>query len=211
MGATVAALFATTILLQAALWTVEVGTGEELDPNFELGPLRQDRVLAQQVTVRHPDMIGLQIAARAEGTIDPLELRADLLAADALIATRTLLVFPSRTLQLQRVAFDRPAPAGPVAVRLQVEPGQPGGVVYGATRDDRQPGGVLRLDGRVEFADQDLALRVLHRRSLWAHTEALVDDLRAARTVAALTLAALALGLGLVAAAATRALRSGQP
>ena len=200
-----------TILLLATLWTVEVGTGEELDPNFELGPLGPDRVVAQEVTVRNPDMIGLQIAARAEGTIAPLNLRADLLARDTLIDTRTLQVFPSTTLQLQRVAFDRPAPVGPVAVRLRVEAGQAGAVVYGATRDDQQPRGALRLDGETEFTDQDLALRLLHRRSLWSHTEALVGDLRAARAVAALTLAAMAAGLGLIATATTRALRLGQP
>lgn len=210
MGIAVAAAFATTILLLSTLWTVEVGVGDELDPNFELGPLGPDRVVAQEVTVQAPDMIGLQIAARAEGTLRPLTLRADLLAGETLIATRTLQVFPSMTLHLQRVAFDRPVPAGPVSVRLRVEAGQAGGVVYGATRDDRQPGGVLRLDGRVEFADQDLALRVLHRRSLWTHVEALVGDLRAARAVAALTLAGLAAGLGLIATAASRALRSTQ-
>ncbi|MCY3959348.1 MAG: hypothetical protein OXG65_13780 [Chloroflexi bacterium] len=194
----------------ATLWHVEVGVGDELDPNFELGPLGPDRVVAQEVTVRNPDMIGLQIAARAEGTTEPLNVRADLLAADTLVDTRILQVFPSTTLQLQRATFDRPAPVGPVAVRLRVEPEQAGGVVYGATRDDQWPG-VLRLDGRVEFADQDLALRVLHRRSLWTHTEALVGDLRAARAVATLTLAALAAGLGLIAAVTTRALRTSQP
>lgn len=207
----VAAVFVAAILLLATLWTVEVGTGQELDPNFELGPLGPDRVVVQEVTVRNPDMIGLQIAARAEGAIQPLTVRADLLAAETLIATRTLQVFPSTTLQLQRVAFDRPAPVGPSAVQLQVEAGQSGGVVYGATRDDQQPGGVLRLDGQVEFADQDLALRVLHRRSLWTHVEALVGDLRAARAVAMLTLAAMAAGLGLIATATARALRPGQP
>ncbi len=207
----VAAVFVLATLLLAALWTVEVGTGQELDPNFELGPLGPDRVVVQEVTVRTPDMIGLQIAARAEGTVQPLHLQADLLAGDTLIATRTLQVFPSATLQLWRVAFDRPAPVGPVAVRLQVEAAQSGGVVYGATRDDQQPGGVLRLDGQVEFADQDLALRVLHRRSLWTHVEALVGDLRPARAVAALTLAAVAAGLGLIATATTRALRPSQP
>ena len=196
------------ILLLATLWTVEVGVGNELDPNFELGPLRPDRVVAQEITVQAPDMIGLQIAARAEGTIDPLDLRADLLAGDTLIATRTLQVFPSTALQLRRVAFDRAAPVGPVAVRLQALPGQPGGVVYGATREDQQPGGLLRVDGQVEFADQDLAIRVLHRRSLWTHVEALGGDLRAARAVAALTLVAIAAGLGLIATATTRALRA---
>ncbi len=207
----VAAVFVSAILLLATLWTVEVGTGDELDPNFELGPLGPDRVLVQEVTVRNPDMIGLQIAARAEGAVQPLTVQADLLAAETLIATRTLRVFPSTTLQRQRLAFDRPAPLGTVAVRLQVEAGQSGGVVYGATRDDQQPGGGLRLDGQVEFADQDLALRVLHRRSLWTHVEALVGDLRAARAVAALTLAAMAAGLGLIATATTRALRPSRP
>ena len=207
----VAAVFVSAILLLATLWTVEVGTGGELDPNFELGPLGPDRVVVQEVTVRNPDMIGLQIAARAEGAVQPLTVRAHLLAAETLIASRTLQVFPSTTLQLQRVAFERPAPVGTAAVRLQVEAGQSGGVVYGATRDDQQPGGVLRLDGQVEFADQDLALRVLHRRSLWTHVEALVGDLRAARAVAALTLAAMAAGLGLIATATTRALRPDQP
>ena len=207
----VAAVFVAAILLLATLWTVEVGTGNELDPNFELGPLGPDRVVVQEVTVRNPDMIGLQIAARAEGTVQPLTVQADLLAGGALIATHTLQVFPSATLQLRRVAFDRPAPVGTVAVRLQVKAGQSGGVVYGATRDDQQPGGVLRLDGQVEFADQDLALRVLHQRSLWTHVEALVGDLRAARAVGALTLAGLAAGLGLIATATTRALRPGQP
>ena len=211
MGVLVAIAFAAAILLLATLWTVEVGTGDELDPNFELGPLGPNRVVVQEVTVRNPDMIGLQIAARAEGTVEPLTVQADLLAGDTLIATRTLRVFPSTSLQLQRVAFGRQAPVGPVAVRLQVEAGQSGGVVYGATRDDQQPGGVLRLDGQVEFADQDLALRVLHRRSLWTHVEALVGDLRAARAVAALTLAAMAVGLGLIATASIRALRLSQP
>ncbi len=207
MGVAVAVAFAAAVLSLAALWTVDVGTGDELDPNFELGPLGPDRVLTQQTTVSHPDMIGLQIAARAEGTVAPLTVRADLLAADTLIASRTFQAFPSTTLQLRRVAFAQPAPVGPVAVRLRVEAGQPGGVVYGATRDDRHPEGGLRLDGQVEFADQDLALRVLHRRSLWTHVEALVGDLRAARTVAALTLVAMAAGLGLIATATTRALR----
>ena len=210
VGVAVAAIFATTVLLLATLWTVEVGVGDELDPNFELGPLGPDRVVAQDVTVRNADMIGLQLAARAEGTIEPLNVRADLLAADARIATRTIQVFPSTTLQLRRVTFHRPAPPGPVAVRLRVEAGQAGAVVYGATRDNQQPGGALRLDGRVEFADQDLALRVLHRRSLWTHVETLVGDLRAARAVAALALAAFAAGLGLIATATTRALRTGQ-
>ena len=200
-----------TILLLATIWTVEVGTGDELDPNFELGPLGPDRVLTQELHVRGFDMVGVQIAARAEGTIEPLNLRADLLAGETLIATRTLQVFPSTTLKLQRVAFNRPAPAGSAAVRLRVEAGQAGGVVFGATREDQQPDGILRLDGQVEFADQDLALRLLHRRSLWSHTEALVGDLRAARAVAALTLAAMAAGLGLIAAATSRALRPGQP
>ena len=186
---------------------MEVGTGDELDPNFALGPLGPDRVVLQELTVRVPDMIGVQIAARAEGTLRPLAVRADLLTGETLVATRSLEVFPSTAFQLRRVAFDRPAPAGPVSVRLQVRPDQPGGVVYGATRDDQQPGGALRLDGQVEFADQDLALRVLHRRSLWTQVESLVGDLRAARAVAALTLAALAAGLGLIAAATTRALR----
>ena len=200
--------FVLAVLLLAALWTVDVGIGQELDPNFELGPLRPDRVLTQELTVRDPDMVGVQIAARAEGTISPLLVQADLLAGDTRIATRTLQVFPSSTLQLRRVAFDRPAAIGPVVVKLQAVGGQSGGVAYGATRHDQRPDGDLRLDGRVEFADQDLALRVLHRRSLWTHVEALVDDQRAARAVAALTLAALAAGLGLLAAAATRALRA---
>ena len=112
-------------------------------------------------------MVGVQIAARAEGTLRPLLVQADLLAGNTRIATRSLEVFPSTTLQLRRLAFDRQAPPGLVVVRLQAREGQPGGVVYGATQQDRQPGGALRLDGRVEFADQDLALRVLHRRSLW--------------------------------------------
>ena len=211
VGIAVAALFAAAVLLLATLWTVDVGVGDELDPNFELGPLGPDRVVEQELAVQAPDMIGLQIAARAEGTIEPLNLRADLLAGDTLVATRILRVFPSTTLQLQRVAFDRAARIGPVAVRLQAVPGQPGAVVYGATRDDQQPDGILRVDGQVEFADQDLAMRVLFRRSLWMHVEALVGDLRAARAVAVLTLAALAAGLGLTAAAATRALRPGEP
>lgn len=211
MGIAVAIAFVATILLLATLWTVDVGAGRELDPNFELGPLGPDRVVTQELTVRVPDMVGVQIAARAEGTVRPLIVQADLLAGETPIATRTLQVFPSATLQLLRVAFDRPAPVGPVVVRLQVEAGQAGGVVFGATRDDQQPDGVLRLDRQVEFADQDLALRVLHRRSLWTHVEALVGDLRAARAVAALTLAAMATGLGLIATAATRALRPSQP
>ena len=61
--------------------------------------------------------------------------------------------------------------------------------------------------GSVEFADQDLALRVLHRRSLWTHVEALVGDQRAARAVAAFTLVAVAAGLGLIVAATVRAWR----
>ena len=207
MGTAVALAFLAVVLLLAALWTVDVGTGEELDPNFELGPLGPDRVVAQELTVQVSDMVGVQIAARAEGTLRPLLVQADLLAGDALIATRSLEVFPSTTLQLRRLAFDRPAPPGPVVVRLQARAGQPGGVVYGATRQDRQPGGALRLDGRVEFADQDLALRVLHRRSLWTHVEALVGDQRAARAVAALTLVAVAAGLGLIVAATVRAWR----
>lgn len=211
VGVAVATLFAAAILLLATLWTVEVGAGDELDPNFELGPLGPDRVVAQEVTVRNPDMIGMQIAARAEGTIEPLNLRADLLVGDTLKATRTLQVFPSTTLHLHRVAFDRADPVGPVAVRLQALPGQPGAVVYGATREDQQPGGILRVDGQVEFADQDLALRVLYRRSLWTHLESLVGDLRAARAVAALTLTAAASGLGLIAAATARALRPSRP
>ena len=211
VGVAVAALFAAAILLLATLWTVEVGVGDELDPNFELGPLGPDRVVEQELTVQAPDLIGLQIAARAEGVLEPLNLRADLLAGETLIATRTLQVFPSTALHLHRLAFDRAAPVGPVTVRLQALPDQPGAVVYGATREDQQPGSVLRVDGQVEFADQDLAIRVLYRRSLWTHVEALAGDLRAARAVAALTLAALAAGLGLTATAATRALRPGSP
>ena len=206
----VAGAFLAGILLLATIWTVEVGTGPELDPNFELGPLGPDRTVEQGLTVRAPDTVGLQIAARAEGTVQPLVVQADLLAADTLIATRTLQVFPSPTLQLRRLAFDRPATSGPMVIRLQAMAGQPGGVVYGATRQNQQPDGVLRLDGQVEFSDQNLALRVLHRRSLWTHTESLVGDLRAARVVAALTLAALAAGLGLLATATTRALRPGR-
>ena len=199
--------FVLTVLLLATLWTVQVGTGDELDPNFELGPLGPDRVVAQELTVRAPDMIGVQVVARAEGTVSPIVVKADLIAGDTAIATRMLDVFPSTTFQLRRVAFDRPAPPGPVVVRFQARAGQTGGVVYGATRDDRQPSGALRLDGQVEFADQDLALRLLHRRSLWTHMEAQVGDLRAARAVAALTLAAMAAGLGLLATATIRSLR----
>ena len=124
-------------------------------------------------------MVGLQVAARAEGTLRPLQVQADLLAGDTVIATRMLQVFPSTTFQLRRVAFDRPASPGPVVVRFQALAGQAGGVVYGATREDRQPDSDLRLDGQVEFADQDLALRVLYRRSLWTHVESQVGDLRA--------------------------------
>ena len=167
MGTAVALAFLAAVLLLATLWTVEVGTGEELDPNFELGPLGPDRVVAQELRVREPDMVGLQVAARAEGTLRPLMVQADLLAGDTVIATRMLQVFPSTTFQLRRVAFDRAASPGPVVVRFQALAGQAGGVVYGATREDRQPDGDLRLDGQVEFADQDLALRVLYRRSLW--------------------------------------------
>ena len=207
MGTAVALAFLAAVLLLATLWTVEVGTGEELDPDFELGPLGPDRVVAQALTVRVSDMVGVQIAARAEGTLRPLMVLADLLAGDTVIATRMLQVFPSTTFQLRRVAFDRPAPPGPVVVRFQALAGQAGGVVYGATREDRQPDGDLRLDGQVEFADQDLALRVLYRRSLWTHVESQVGDLRAARAVAALTLVAMAAGLGLLATAAIRSLR----
>ena len=199
--------FVLTVLLLATLWTVQVGTGDELDPNFELGPLGPDRVVAQELTVRAPDMIGVQVVARAEGTVSPIVVKADLIAGDTAIATRMLDVFPSTTFQLRRVAFDSPASPGPVVVRFQALAGQAGGVVYGATREDRQPDGDLRLDGQVEFADQDLALRVLYRRSLWTHVESQVGDLRAARAVAALTLVAMAAGLGLLATAAIRSLR----
>ena len=199
--------FVLTVLLLATLWTVQVGTGDELDPNFELGPLGPDRVVAQELTVRAPDVIGVQVVARAEGTVSPIVVKADLIAGDTAIATRMLDVFPSTTFQLRRVAFDRPASPGPVVVRFQALAGQAGGVVYGATREDRQPDGDLRLDGQVEFADQDLALRVLYRRSLWTHVESQVGDLRAARAVAALTLVAMAAGLGLLATAAIRSLR----
>ena len=61
--------------------------------------------------------------------------------------------------------------------------------------------------GRWSSPDQDLALRVLYRRSLWTHVESQVGDLRAARAVAALTLVAMAAGLGLLATAAIRSLR----
>ena len=199
--------FVLAVLLLATQWTVEVGAGDELNPNFELGPLGPDRVLAQELTVRDPDLVGVQLVARAEGTLRPLLVQADLLAGGALIATRMLQVFPSTTLQLRRVAFDRPAPAGPVTVRFQARTGQPGGIVYGATRQDRRPDGALRLDGRVEFADQDLALRVLHRRSLWAHIEALVGRPAGRARSRGACSAATAAGVGLLVTATARALR----
>ena len=208
MGTAVALAFLAAVLLLATLWTVDVGTGEELDPNFELGPLGPDRVVAQELTVRVSDMVGVQIAARAEGTLRPLLVQADLLAGDALIATRSLEVFPSTTLQLRRAGV-RPSGAAWAGGGASPGPGRTSPEASSTAPPDRtgNPGGALRLDGRVEFADQDLALRVLHRRSLWTHVEALVGDQRAARAVAALTLVAVAAGLGLIVAATVRAWR----
>ncbi len=207
LPAAVGAVTAVGVFLAAAalavFWSAQIGMGPELDPDFELGPLGPDRSVAQSLRAQADDLVGLQIAARAVGTTQPLRVRAELLVDGALAADRTFEVFPSQRLQLRAVSFDRPAPRGPLAVRLRVVEGQEGGALYGATRLNPRADGALLLDGQVTFPErEDLSLRTLHWRTPWVHLHAIADDARTARVFAVLTAALGAAALGLAAAAA---------
>jgi len=166
--ATVALGLAGLALLVALTWQFDAGTGPELVANFELGPLGADRIV--QRTARRPveDFVGVQILGRAIGTVDPLEVVVDAYAGPLRIATSTGRFFPNERLQPVRIAFKRPLAAPALRLDLRMRAGVPGAVLYGATRGDAQPPGELALDGRVEFADQDLALRPVHRTTTWA-------------------------------------------
>lgn len=193
----------TAVLLAGGLsvlrwWSVDAGIGRELSASFELGPLGSDRVVAQSLRIDSADLIGFQLLARATGTLAPLTVLVELRVGASPAGRTTVRVFPARQLQPVRVLFPAPAGPGRADLRLRQQPGQPGGVLFGATRIDRYPDGVLSLDGVVSFADQDLAFRPLHRGTAWSAIARLAEMGPAGPVVAGLSAALLALGLSLV-------------
>lgn len=190
----VAATVATTL---ATLWKVDIGTGADPSHEFELGPMIAGRSVAQTLQVRSTDFLGVQILARAVGTVAPLTVDSELVIDGQPIGSAAIKIFPSTTLQLKRVTFPKTAAQGEAIVRLRVRPGQAGGVAYGATRLNQFPDGGLVVDERVEFTDQDLALRPMFHRSLWTHLEAIGGDVATARAIALVVLLSGSLSVGL--------------
>ncbi len=193
----------TVVLLAGGLsvlrwWSVDAGVGPELEASFELGPLGADRLVAQSLRIDTADLIGFQLLARATGTLAPLTVVAELRVDASPAARTTVRVFPARRLQPVRVLFAAPAGPGRADLRLRQQPGQLGGVLFGATRINRYPDGVLSLDGIATFADQDLAFRPLHRGTAWSALARLAEMGPAAPVVAGLSAALLMLGLSLV-------------
>ena len=190
----VAAAVATTL---ATLWKVDIGTGADPNHEFELGPMIAGRSITQTLEVKNTDFIGVQILARAVGTVAPLTVDSELVVDGHLIGSAAIKIFPSTELQLRRVTFPRTAAQGEAIVRLRVRSGQAGGVAYGATRLNRFPDGGLSVDERVEFTDHDLALRPMFHRSFWTHLEAISGDVATARAIALIMLVSGSLSVGL--------------
>ena len=177
----------------ARFWTFDAGAGPELQASFELGPLGPDRTASQTLRSDTDDLIGVQLLARALGTIEPVSLRADLFAGDVPVATTEVQVFQSRSLQALRVLF--PLRTGPGMLRLELgmNSRQAGAVIFGATRGDSYLAGALALDGQPVFADQDLALRPVYRRTAWRALGLLAMDGPAGPLVAGVAVTAAAL------------------
>ena len=191
----------------ARWWSFDVGEGPEMEAEFELGPLGPDRTVVQTLRAHTDGVVGIQVLARAVGTLEPLTVVAELRAGGAAIAKTTTDVFPAPELQLARFRFPVSPPAGELEFVARTASDGPGGVLFGATRSDRYPDGMLLLDGASDFPDQDLAHRPLYHRSTWQALELAAADGPAAPLVAGLSAAVIALLLGMAAAEMLAALR----
>ena len=181
----------------ATLWKVDIGTGADPNHEFELGPMIAGRSISQTLEVSTTDFLGIQILARAVGTVAPLTVDSELVVNGQPIGSAAMKIFPSKELRLTRVTFPLTYEQGEAIVRLQVRSGQAGGVAYGDTRLNQFQDGGLAVDDRVEFKDQDLALRPMFHRALWTHLVTLAGNVVVAQAIALIMLCSGSLGVGL--------------
>ena len=118
------AAVATTL---ATLWKVDIGTGADPSHEFELGPMIAGRSISQTLEVSTTDFLGVQILARAVGTVAPLTVDSELVVNGQPIGSAAMKIFPSKELRLTRVTFPLTSAQGEAIVHLQVQSGQAGG------------------------------------------------------------------------------------
>lgn len=147
------------------------------------------------------DLVGLQVLARAVGTTESLDVDVALYSDGQRVSASVLRVFPNLALQRASIRFDGAVPNPRIEAVLTMQPAVQGGVIFGATREDRYASGRLALDDTTPFADQDLALRTVHRRTAWQALGLLANGGPAAYLVAGITLVAIALLAGLAGSA----------
>ena len=189
------------MLSVARWWSFDVGSGPEMEAEFELGPLGADRTVVQTFRTPTADVVGIQVLARAIGTLAPLTVVAELRAGGNTIATTSTLVFPAESLKLVRFHFPVRSPVGELEFVARAVIDGSGGILFGATRSNRYPDGMLLLDGLSDFPGQDLAHRPLHHRTVWRALELVTTDSPAALVVASISAGVIALVSGMAAVA----------